>query len=37
MRVFSRRVEHPLNVTAYRPHDTDAREHQWPVLFGDEQ
>jgi hypothetical protein len=33
MRVFARRVEHPLDVTVYRSHDADARKHRWPVMF----
>jgi hypothetical protein len=37
MRVFPRRVEHPLDTTVQRFHDADASEHRRPALFGDEQ
>jgi hypothetical protein len=37
MLVFSRRVEHPLDVTVQRLHDADASEHCRPVMFGEEQ
>ena len=23
--------------TVQRPHDADARQHRWPVMFGDQQ
>jgi hypothetical protein len=29
MRVLSRRIKHPLDVTVQRLHDADPREHRW--------
>jgi hypothetical protein len=37
VRVFTRRLEHPLDMTVQRFHDADASEHRRPVKFGDEQ
>jgi hypothetical protein len=37
MGVFPRRIEHALNVTVQRSHDTDPREHRWSALFRDQQ
>jgi hypothetical protein len=37
MRVFAIKIERPFDVAVQRPHDTDARKHRWPVMFGDEQ
>jgi predicted Zn finger-like uncharacterized protein len=37
MRVLSRRIKHPLDVTVQRLHDADPREHRWAaVAFGDQ-
>jgi hypothetical protein len=37
MRLFARRVEHPLDVTVQRSNDADAREHRWTVMFCNQQ
>jgi hypothetical protein len=37
MLVFGGRVKHGLEVPVDRPHDADAREQRWPVLFCDQQ
>jgi hypothetical protein len=37
MRLFARRVEHPLDVTVQRSDDADAREHRWAVMFCNQQ
>jgi hypothetical protein len=37
MKVFARRIEHPLDVTVQGPHDTDAREHRRPVMCCNQQ
>jgi hypothetical protein len=37
MRLFARRVEHPLDVTVQRSNDADAREHRWTVMFCNRQ
>ena len=37
MAIFARRVEHALDVTVQRPHDTDAREHRWPAMLRNQQ
>jgi hypothetical protein len=37
MLVFEGRVKHGLDVPVDRPHDADAREQRWPVLFCDQQ
>jgi len=33
MRVFARRIKHPLDVPIERPQHADARHHGWPVEF----
>ena len=33
MRLFARWIEHALDVAVQCPHDPDAREHRWPVVF----
>jgi len=35
MLVFAGRVKHALDGPVDRSHDADAREHRWPVKFGD--
>jgi hypothetical protein len=37
MRLFARRVEHPLDVTVQRSNYADAREHRWTVMFCNQQ
>jgi ATP-dependent exoDNAse (exonuclease V) beta subunit len=37
MRLFARRVEHPLDGTVQRSNDADAREHRWTVMFCNQQ
>src|SRR5712675_1392678 len=37
MRVFARRIKHPLDVSVQRSHHADARHHGGPVEFDDEQ
>jgi hypothetical protein len=33
MMIFTRRVQQPLNVPIQRTHDTNPREHRWPVRY----
>src|ERR1700676_3152713 len=37
MRLFARRVKHPLDVMVQRSNDADAREHRWTVMFCNQQ
>jgi hypothetical protein len=37
MGILARGVRRQLNVSIQCPHDADAREQLWPVMFGDEQ
>jgi hypothetical protein len=37
MRVFARRIKHPLDVPIERPHHANARHHCWPVELDDQE
>jgi hypothetical protein len=37
MRVFARRIEHPLDVAVQCPHDADAHHHGRPVELDDQE
>ena len=37
MGILARGVRRQLNVSIQCPHDADAREQLWSVMFGDEQ